>query len=166
MDAGPQNGSKSPDSAPPCRLRRSPRDLLAFVRVVVIPTVYRFQPGSPTVPVLASSFLEGETRFSPDGRRLAFSSMRSADTFRIWMSAADGSGAQQVTRGPGFEQGSPWWSPDGRRIAFDAMTEDFRTHIWVVDIDGGAMRRLTNDPGDQNAPYLVSRWSVDLLLCR
>ena len=133
------------------------RDRLAFVRIVVDTDVYRFQPGIPSVPVLASSFLDGETRFSPDGRRIAFSSMRSADTFRIWVAAADGSNAQQVTRGPGFQQGSPWWSPDGRHIAFDAMTEDFHTHIWVTDTDGGATRRLTNDPGDQNVPY----WSRD-----
>jgi Tol biopolymer transport system component/DNA-binding winged helix-turn-helix (wHTH) protein len=133
------------------------RDRLAFVRIVVDTDVYRFRPGIPSVPVLASTFLDGETRFSPDGRRIAFSSMRSADTFRIWVAAADGSNAQQLTRGPGFQQGSPWWSPDGRRIAFDAMAEDFHTHIWVTDTDGGAMRQLTNDPGDQNVPY----WSRD-----
>ena len=72
------------------------RDRLAFVRIVVDTDVYRFTPGRPSVPVLVSSFLEAETRFSPDGRRLAFSSMRSADTFRIWLAASDGSGAQQL----------------------------------------------------------------------
>ena len=51
-------------------------DRLAFVRIVVDTDVYRFQAGHPSQPVLASSFLETETRFSPDGQRLAFSSMR------------------------------------------------------------------------------------------
>jgi Tol biopolymer transport system component/DNA-binding winged helix-turn-helix (wHTH) protein len=133
------------------------RDRLAFVRIVVDTEVYRFQAGRPSVPVLTSSFLEAEARFSPDGRRLAFSSMRSADTFRIWMAAADGSGAQQLTRGPGLQEGSPWWSPDGRRIAFDSFTDDWHTHIWTMDVNAGVPQRLTTEPGDQNVPY----WSRD-----
>jgi Tol biopolymer transport system component/DNA-binding winged helix-turn-helix (wHTH) protein len=133
------------------------RDRLAFVRIVVDTDVYRFQPGRPIAPALVSSFLEAETRFSPDGRRLAFASMRSTDTFRIWTAASDGSGAQQATFGPGFQQGSPWWSPDGRRIAFDAFTDDWHTHIWTMDIDAGTPQPLTTDPGDQNVPY----WSRD-----
>ena len=132
-------------------------DRLAFVRIVVDTDVYRFQAGRPSQPVLASSFLETEARFSPNGRRLAFSSMRSADTFNIWLTAADGSGAQQLTRDLGLEQGSPWWSPDGGKIAFDALTDDWHTHIWTMNADGGAVHRLTTDPGDQNAPY----WSRD-----
>jgi Tol biopolymer transport system component len=132
-------------------------DRLAFVRIDVDTDVYRFQAGRPTQPVLASSFLEAETRFSPDGRRLAFNSMRATDTLNIWVAAADGSGAQQLTRGPGFQQGSPWWSPDGRKIAFDSITGDWHFHIWTMDVDGGGLHRLTTDPGDQNVPY----WSRD-----
>src|SRR4051794_5875373 len=122
------------------------KDLLAFVRIVVDIDVYRFQAGLPSRPVLTSSFFEGEPRFSPDGRRLAFASMRSGDTFRIWLAAADGSDAQQFTRSPGIEEGSPWWSPDGRRIAFDSHGDDWHAHIWTMDADGGALRRLTTDP--------------------
>jgi Tol biopolymer transport system component/DNA-binding winged helix-turn-helix (wHTH) protein len=133
------------------------RDRLAFVRIAVDTDVYRFQPGRPTQSVLASSFLELETRFSPDGRRVAFASMRSGDTFRIWLAAADGSGAQQFTRGPGFEEGAPWWSPDGRRIAFDSLNDDWHFNVWTMDADGGVLHRLTTGPGDQNAPY----WSSD-----
>ena len=86
-------------------------DRLAFVRIVVDTDVYRFQAGRPSQPVLASSFLETETRFSPDGRRLAFSSMRAADTFNIWLAAADGSDAQQLTRGPGSSRARPGGRP-------------------------------------------------------
>ena len=132
-------------------------DRLAFVRIVVDTDVYRFQAGRPSQPVLASSFLETQVRFSPDGRRLAFSSMRAADTLNIWLAAADGSGAQQLTRDLGLEQGSPWWSPDGSKIAFDAHTDDWHAHIWTMNADGGAVHRLTTDAGDQNVPY----WSRD-----
>lgn len=132
-------------------------DRLVFVRIVVDTDVHQFQAGRPILPVLTSSFLETEARFSPDGRRLAFSSMRGADTLNIWLAAPDGSGAQPLTRGPGLEQGSPWWSPDGRKIAFDVHTDDGHAHVWTMDADGGAQRQLTTDPGDQNVPY----WSRD-----
>jgi Tol biopolymer transport system component len=133
------------------------KDRLAFVRIVVDTDVYRFRIDRPSEPVVASSFLEAETRFSPDGRRLAFASMRSADTLEVWLAAADGSDAQQLTHGPGYVQGSPWWAPDGRRIAFDSMTDDWHSHIFTIDADGSTPHRLTTDPGDQNVPY----WSRD-----
>ena len=134
------------------------KDRLAFARIMSDTDVYRFQVGRSSVPVVASTFLDAETRFSPDGSRIAFGSMRSGGIFAIWLAAADGSSAQQLTHGPRwYAQGSPWWSPDGRRIAFDAVTDDWHTHIWIVDADGGTPRQLTNDPGDQNVPY----WSRD-----
>ena len=132
-------------------------DRLAFARTVADTDVYRFQAGHPSKPVVASTFLDQETRYSPDGRRIAFSSMRSGDTAQVWLAGADGSGAQQLTRGPGRMQGSPWWSPDGRRIVFDSLSEVFQTNIWIIDADGGAPRQLTNDPGNQTVPY----WSRD-----
>ena len=46
-------------------------DRLAFARIVADTDVYRFQVGRPSQPVVASTFLDAETRFSPDGRRLA-----------------------------------------------------------------------------------------------
>ena len=132
-------------------------DRLAFARDVSDSDVYRFQPGRPAQPVLSSTFPDAETRFSPDGRRLAFCSLRGGDTLEVWLAAADGSGAQQLTHGPGYYQGSPSWSPDGRRIAFDSFGEDWHSHIWVIDADGGTPRRLTTASGDQ----IVPTWSRD-----
>jgi dipeptidyl aminopeptidase/acylaminoacyl peptidase len=83
--------------------------------------------------------------------------MRSGDATDVWLAAADGSNAQQLTRVPGHSQGSPWWSPDGRRIAFDSFTADGHAHIWIIDADGGSPHQLTHDPGNQNVPY----WSRD-----
>ena len=94
------------------------KDRLAFARIMADTDVYRFQAGHSSVPVVASTFLDAETRFSPDGSRIAFGSMRSGGIFAIWLAAADGSGAQPLAHGPRwYAQGSPWWSPDGHRIA-------------------------------------------------
>jgi Tol biopolymer transport system component len=72
------------------------------------------------------------------------------------VAAADGSGAQQLTRSWGW-QGSPRWSPDGQTIAFDASDSDNRFHIWIIDADGGPPRQITQGAGDQAAPT----WSQD-----
>ena len=152
-----QNEWRSPGSGAAMPATALSKDRLAFVRIVVDTDVYRFRPGRPSEPVVASSFLEAETRFSPDGRRLAFASMRSATRSESGWPPPTARARSSSPMGPGFEQGSPWWSPDGRRIAFDSMTDDWHSHIWTMDADGGTPHRLTTDPGDQNVPY----WSRD-----
>jgi Tol biopolymer transport system component len=105
--------------------------------------------------VAGSSFIELEPRFSPDGRKVVFTSGRSGE-HEIWVADADGANPQQITRGPG-DQGSPNWSPDGHRIAFDSRGEDGHIHIWTIEVDGGAPRQLTTEPADQ----VVPTWSHD-----
>jgi Tol biopolymer transport system component len=100
---------------------------------------------------------QGGLRFSPDGRHLAFASMRSGERFEIWLAEPSGSNPVQLTHGPGGWQGSPSWSPDARRIAFDSRGDDGRWDIWTIDVDGGTPRRLTRHPGDENVPT----WSRD-----
>ena len=111
----------------------------------------------PRNPWLSPRRTKQRVRVSPDGRRLAFTSTRFADTAEIWIAGIDGSNVQQVTHGPGSEQGCATWSPDGRRLAFDSITDDGHTHIWVVDADGGPPHRLTAEAGDQSIPI----WSHD-----
>ena len=132
------------------------RDQLAFARTSQDVDLYRFIAGHPPEAVAASSLPEMEAALSADGQRLAFTSARSADALQIWVSAADGSGPRQLTRGA-RPQGSPSWSPDGRRIAFDSFDDDSRYHIWIMDADGGNRRQVTTDRGNQNLPT----WSGD-----
>jgi Tol biopolymer transport system component len=133
------------------------RDRLAFSRSGIQEDVYRFEAGRPAVAVIASSFSDYNPHLSPDGSRLAFSSMRGGGGDEIWLAAADGSNPTQLTHGPGLWQGSPRWSPDGRRIAFDSYGEDGQWDIWTIDADGGSLRRLTSDPAAHNSPT----WSHD-----
>jgi dipeptidyl aminopeptidase/acylaminoacyl peptidase len=61
--------------------------------------------------------------FSPDGTRVAFvveegfSRPSEGVRSRVWIAAADGSGARQATRGPGADT-APRWAADGRLLAF------------------------------------------------
>jgi dipeptidyl aminopeptidase/acylaminoacyl peptidase len=54
-------------------------------------------------------------RWSPDGKQIAFHSMRSG-TRDIWVMLAGGGAARQVTSAPESDY-PPVWSPDGREIA-------------------------------------------------
>jgi Tol biopolymer transport system component len=131
---------------------------LAFTRFRAHQDIVRLNPGRPREVLPASSSLwNGLGQFSPDGRRIAFESMRSGDRMEIWLAGADGRDSVQLTSGPGRWQGSPAWSPDGRRIAFDSQLEDRHWDIWTIDVAGGAARRLTQDPGNENVPS----WSRD-----
>jgi Tol biopolymer transport system component len=133
------------------------RDRLAFSELGFDNDIFRFEPGRPPHPLLASSLEDFGGQFSHDGRHIVFSSVRSGDAYEIWLAAADGSNVQQLTHGPGPWQGAPDWSPDDRRIAYDSMAPDGRWHIWTIGADGGSPRQITTEPGEQNVPT----WSND-----
>jgi dipeptidyl aminopeptidase/acylaminoacyl peptidase len=107
------------------------RDRLVFSRYDWDSHLYRFAPGRPRERVGASSSFEGDPHFSPDGRRIAFTSRRSGKV-AIWVAAADGSEPRQFTTHQWIWQGSPNWSPDGRTIAFDAHDPDEHVHVWTT----------------------------------
>jgi Tol biopolymer transport system component len=130
---------------------------LAFNRSLTDVDIVRLTPGRPPESFVASTLWDGSCQFSPDGRRIAFESMRSGERMEIWLAGADGKDPVQLTHGPGRWQRSPAWSPDGRRIAFDSQGEDGRWDIWTIDVEAGAPRRLTQDLGDENNPS----WSRD-----
>jgi Tol biopolymer transport system component len=109
----------------------------------------------------ASSF---SPAWSPDGRKITFSSERALDgsdaantssTSNIWVMNADGSGASALTKltANGADSFTPTWSPDGSKIVFkssgalngsDAANPNGNTNVWVINGDGsGAAIALT-----------------------
>ena len=132
-------------------------DRLVFERNSLLRSVYRLHPNREPEPVLLSSAWDYNPAFSPDGRRIAFSSRRSGSVEDIWIASADGSDARQLTHGPGNRQSSPAWSPDGRWIAFESTPVSGGTDIWIIESGGGLPHRVTTDSGAENAPS----WSRD-----
>jgi dipeptidyl aminopeptidase/acylaminoacyl peptidase len=125
------------------------RSRLAFSRLPYDVDIYKVERGRQPQAVALSSLADLQAAFSPDGRRIAFSSSRSGEALEIWVADSDGANPRQITHGPGRWQGSPHWSPDGRRVAFDSQGDDGHWHAWTVEVGSGSPRRVTNQPGDQ-----------------
>ena len=90
--------------------------------------------------------------WSPDGKRIAFSSDRKGDfeNFEIYVMDADGGNQQKLTENRVYDW-RPSWSPDAKRITF-ASERDGNYEIYVMDADGGNPQNLTNHPDDDSAP--------------
>ncbi|MET0932103.1 MAG: hypothetical protein ABWX56_00200 [Mycetocola sp.] len=79
-------------------------------------------------------------------RAIAFTSDRSG-SFDLWLMAADGSDAVQLTSDPDLE-GMPSWSPDGTRLAFMSAADlESRGDICVINADGTGLVNLTDTAG-------------------
>ena len=93
--------------------------------------------------------------FSPDGRRVTFSSSRSG-AGEVWVSDADGSNPRQLTHLGAHVLSYPKWSPDGTRIAFHARMPDV-AEVYVVDVNQGVPQQITH----ANPGLAVATWSND-----
>ena len=113
--------------------------------------------GNSPAPFLSSTRGETHAAYSPDGRRVAFTSSRSGEGL-VWVCDAEGSGCHELSppQGSSGWNSSPSWSPDGRRLAFDAgMGTLF--HVYISAPEGGILRPLTSTRTYDARP----RWSRD-----
>ena len=84
---------------------------------------------------MGSTRMDQSAQYSPDGKRIAFTSNRTGVN-SIWVSDADGTNAVALFSQPGKVLGSPIWAPDGKRIAFDSNLEG-DMDIYIVRASGG-----------------------------
>jgi Tol biopolymer transport system component len=100
---------------------------------------------------------DGNPAFSPNGKKIAFESLRDGN-LDIYTMNANGTDKKRVTRSKSLDF-DPAWSPDGNKIAFVRSS----THaggpfdIYVINKDGTGLTRLTTSPRSEIDPA----WSPD-----
>lgn len=99
--------------------------------------------------LIRSTRLSAQPMYSPDGKRIVFTSDRNG-SWQIWVCDADGANASRLTSMPG-QTGSPRWSPDGKWIAFDSRPGG-NADVYVIAADGGSLRRMTTADADDYRP--------------
>ena len=130
---------------------------LAFTRGGTDSDLWRVDLLHPeqSTAIARSSLFDASAAYSPDGRRIAFSSNRSG-TREIWVADENGDKGQPLTRFGGPIDGVPRWSPDGQHIVFDARP-DGHADVFIIAAAGGSVRRLTTEKGEDARPV----WSPD-----
>jgi len=114
--------------------------------------IYTMPMGGGKATSIASGMAwEIQPRFSPDGKRIAFTSDRGgADN--IWTMDTDGDNAEQVTKEKFRLLNNPTWSPDGRFIAARKHFTTSRSlgtgEIWLYHTSGGDGVKLVKRPGE------------------
>lgn len=101
---------------------------------------------------------EVQPRFSPDGRKILFTSDAGGGD-NIWVMNADGTEARQVTKETFRLLNNPAWMPDGEyfvaRKHFTSTRSLGAGEIWLYHLSGGEGVQLTkrkNDQQDVNEP--------------
>ncbi|HEX4795141.1 MAG TPA: hypothetical protein VH370_15205 [Humisphaera sp.] len=104
---------------------------------------------------------DAECAFSPDGKWICFTSMRTGDG-DIYVMRSDGSHVVQITDAPGYD-GGPFFSPDGKRLVYRSdRQKNNLLQVFVADLafdaDGNitgksAERQLTHDVNVNWCPF-------------
>lgn len=127
--------------------------------------------GSNLKRLTDSAGYDAEASYSPDGKLIAFTSLRGAyieqlsATNRarltndpayfgeIYLMNADGSNQRRLTTTPGYD-GGPFFSPDGKRIIWRHFEENGTiADIYSMNLEGADVRRLTDFAAMSWAPY-------------
>ena len=103
--------------------------------------------GGTATLILTGPAYESQPRFSPDGRRIAFSSDRDG-LMNLWTMDLTGHDLRQVSREREREVSNPAWTPDGQYIVGRKHFRNTRSlgagEMWLYHTAGGNGLKLTD----------------------
>ncbi len=95
---------------------------------------------------------DAEGSYSPDGKRIIFTSFRDGNA-EIYIMDADGSHPRRITDKKGYD-GGPFFSPDGRKIIYRSdRKEDDLLQLYINTPVGDAERALTSNDAVNWGPF-------------
>ena len=111
--------------------------------------------GGNAALVLGGAAYEMQPRFSPDGKRIAFTSDRDGIN-NVWTSDLNGKDLRQVSKEKEREVSNPAWTPDGQYLVNRKHFRNTRSlgsgEMWLYHISGGNGLKLTDRRNwEQNA---------------
>jgi len=119
----------------------------------------RDAPGSRGRALTAGAAQDRQPTYSPDGRKILFSSNRSGN-LDLWLLDRETLVLTQVTDDTA-QDWDPAFSPDGRQILWSSDRSG-NLQIWLSDVDGNAARQVTAGLVDAQNPTLTAdeRWII------
>jgi Tol biopolymer transport system component len=117
--------------------------------------------GRPAAPRLLTegSSIDRQPTYSPDGKRILFSSNRSGN-LDLWMMDLETGALRQVTD-DSAQDWDPAFTPDGAHILWDSDRTG-SLEVWTANADGSEARQITRDGVDAENPTETpdGRWIV------
>jgi Tol biopolymer transport system component len=101
--------------------------------------------GGRATPFTRGMAMDGQPRFSPDGKKVVFVSDRDGG-WNVWTISVDMKDTVQVTRGKTNAYESPEWTPDSKYIVVSRNTK-----LHMYHADGGSGQRLIPAPTQPGA---------------
>ena len=102
-----------------------------------------------TAQVTRGRGIEFDPALSPDGKRVAWRSIRNANE-EVRVARLDGTNVRNLTHHPALDY-APAWSPDGRKLAFASTRGNSLglPHVWVMNADGTNAHALSRALGGE-----------------
>jgi Tol biopolymer transport system component len=114
-----------------------------------------------TGTVLAEgSAIDRQPVYSPDGKRILFSSNRSGN-LDLWTLERQSGAVRQLTDDPA-QDWDPAWTPDGKQIVWSSDRATGHLEVWIANADGSGARQVTHDGVSAQNPTTTpdGRWIV------
>lgn len=138
--------------------RIAPDGRLVFHDSITVGNIFRVDlrdSGLISKVLIASSRIDGQPAYSPDGEWIVFTSDRGG-LRQLWVCDSEGRGVRQLTH---LDEVSAWYptcSPDGRWVAFEGRRGS-EAHIYLADSRSGEASPLRQGDDEGQRP----RWSRD-----